>query len=123
MARWLTDDEMAKLHNGLLPVLKANPMNQPLDDDEMKLCIGWAADQDTAGELIMSHPDILQSFMLPGLERVARLAGAAKHALAIGDANGAYLPFYRRPHPGTHFCIEVYVPVYDAFGDDVKLLH
>ncbi len=123
MARWLTDEEMAKLDNGLLPVLRDNPLNLPLDGDEMELCIGWAANPETAGELIMRHPNILQSFLLPGLERVARLAGAAKRALAIGDADGVYLPFYRRPHPGTHFCIWAYVPVYDAFGDDVKLLH
>lgn len=119
MARWLTDAEMAMLDTGMLPVLS----NHSSGGDEMELCIGWAPDQDAAGAMIMCHPDILQSFMLPGLERVARLAGAAKHALAIGDADGIHLPFYRRPHPGTHFCIWAYVPVYDAFGDDVKLLH
>jgi hypothetical protein len=97
MARWLTDAEKAKLDAGLLPVLS----DTPRCGDEMELCIGWAPDQDTAGAMIMRHPGILQLFMMPGLERIARLAGAGQAALAIGDE-----------------CVGAYIPVYDIFGED-----
>lgn len=114
MARWLTDIETASMNAGMLPVLYAVPdPREPLDH-----CIGWAATEGEAYELIKQHPNVLRTLTLIPGQPEYHLAGVAPHAIGVGDLDGKNFPFLRKPYPGTYFAIQAFVPRYELDPQD-----